>query len=82
MDVHMPGMDGLEATRLLRQLQSDGALPRFAIVAATADAMEIGERACYDAGMDGYLCKPLTLEAIQREVARVRPGLLTTAAIR
>jgi hypothetical protein len=32
--------------------------------------------------MDGYLCKPLTLEAIQREVARVRPGLLTTAAIR
>jgi CheY-like chemotaxis protein len=82
MDVHMPGMDGLEATRLLRQLQSDGALPRFAIVAATADAMEIGERACYDAGMDGYLCKPLTLEAIQREVARVRPGLLTTAATR
>lgn len=82
MDVHMPGMDGLEATRLLRQLQHDGAVPRFAIVAATADAMEIGERACYDAGMDGYLCKPLTLEAIQREVARVIPGLLAVAATR
>ncbi|HEX6707236.1 MAG TPA: response regulator [Albitalea sp.] len=75
MDVQMPGMDGLEATRALRILQRSGALPPFAIVAATADALELGEHACYEAGMDGYLAKPLSLQAIQREIARVLPGL-------
>ncbi|WP_280156275.1 response regulator [Piscinibacter sp. XHJ-5] len=80
MDVHMPGMDGLEATRVLRQLQRDGALAPFPIVAATADSMAIGERACFDAGMDGYLCKPLTLEAIHREVTRVMPAAPATVA--
>jgi CheY-like chemotaxis protein len=75
MDVQMPGMDGLEATRALRTLQRSGTLPPFAIIAATADALEIGEQACYEAGMDGYLCKPLSLQAIQREIARVLPSL-------
>ena len=74
MDVHMPGMDGLEATRRLRELQREGALPHFAIVAATADTVGVGAAACRQAGMDGFLSKPLTLEAIQCEFARVLQG--------
>ena len=75
MDVHMPGMDGLQTTRRLRALQQAGVLPEFCIVAATADAKEIGHPACVEAGMDGYLSKPLTLTAMERELRRVMPGL-------
>ncbi|HUG21255.1 response regulator [Piscinibacter sp.] len=74
MDIHMPDMDGLEATRRLRALQREGALPHFAIVAATADTVGVGEASCRQAGMDGFLSKPLTLEAIQCELARVLRG--------
>ncbi len=74
MDVHMPDMDGLETTRKLRDLQRRGLLPAFPILAATADAVGIGERACREAGMDGYLSKPLSLQAIRRELERVLPG--------
>ena len=75
MDVHMPGMDGLQTTRRLRELQRAGSLPRFAIIAATADAIEVGQAACRAAGMDGFLSKPLSLQAIEREIDRVLPGL-------
>jgi CheY-like chemotaxis protein len=71
MDVHMPHMDGLETTRQLRELQSRGVMPRFPILAATADPAEIGEVVCRDAGMDGYLSKPLSLQAIRRELQRL-----------
>lgn len=75
MDAHMPGMDGLQTTRRLRALQQAGVLPEFRIVAATADAIDIGLPACMEAGMDGYLSKPLTLQAIEREVRRLLPGM-------
>lgn len=75
MDVHMPGMDGLQTTRRLRALQQAGVLTEFRIVAATADAVDIGLPACMEAGMDGYLSKPLTLQAIEREVRRLLPSL-------
>ncbi|RQP22778.1 response regulator [Piscinibacter terrae] len=75
MDVHMPDMDGLQTTRRLRALQQAGVLPEFRIVAATADARELGLPACVEAGMDGYLSKPLTLSSIEQELRRVMPGL-------
>lgn len=79
MDVHMPGIDGIETTRRLRRLQREGALPHFRIVAATADVVPSVERACRDAGMDGYLSKPLTLQAIERELQRIRSAPRHTA---
>ena len=60
----MPRMDGIEASRRLRLLQSQGALPPFAIVAATAGGTHLSEQDCVDAGMDGYLLKPLTVNAL------------------
>jgi len=75
MDVHMPGMDGLQTTQRLRAMQREGTLAYFVILAATADAVEIGQAACRDAGMDGYLSKPLSLQAIELEVDRLLPGL-------
>jgi CheY-like chemotaxis protein len=75
MDVDMPGMNGLDTTKLMRRLQREGLLPKFAILAATAEGIDISERDCLAAGMDGYLCKPLKLEAIQQEIRRVLPAL-------
>ena len=59
MDINMPGMDGFEATRRLRELQRDGVLPHFSIVAATASNAKPEE--CMEAGMDGFIAKPLNL---------------------
>jgi len=57
MDLHMPLMDGYEATRRIRALDpSKGALP---IVALTANVMAEDRKACMEAGMDDYLSKPV-----------------------
>ena len=56
MDMHMPEMDGLEATQAIRAL--DGEEARIPIVALTANAMGSEERKCIAAGMDDFLSKP------------------------
>ena len=58
-DIHMPGMDGIEATRAIRADELAYGRARTPIVALTADAMETGKWACKDAGMDGFLTKPV-----------------------
>jgi PAS domain S-box-containing protein len=58
-DIHMPGMDGIDATRAIRAQEAAAGRPRVPIVALTADALETGKRACQDAGMDGFLTKPV-----------------------
>ena len=58
-DIHMPGMDGIEATQAISALEARYARSRTPIVALTADALETGRRACQDAGMDGFLTKPV-----------------------
>jgi PAS domain S-box-containing protein len=58
-DVHMPGMDGVEAAQAIRAHEAQLGRPRTPIVALTADALDEGRRTCLDAGMDGFLTKPV-----------------------
>jgi PAS domain S-box-containing protein len=58
-DIHMPGMDGVEATKAIRELESKHGRARTPIIALTADVLETGRRACREAGMDGFLTKPV-----------------------
>ena len=68
MDVMMPEMDGLAATRAIRAL--DGACGRPLIVALTANAMKQDIDMCLAAGMDGYLAKPVTRAGLRDALAR------------
>ena len=63
MDVQMPVMDGLTATRMIREKEAvlGGHIP---IIALTAHAMEEDKQQCIDAGMDDYLSKPIDLDRL------------------
>ncbi len=66
MDLHMPAMDGLEATRRIRELPPPvGATP---IIAMTANALSGDEERCLAAGMDGYLAKPVGAARLERVI--------------
>ena len=70
MDIQMPVMGGLEATRKIRELEENGG-KRTPIVAMTAHALK-GDREKYlAAGMDGYVSKPIRSERLYREIQRV-----------
>ncbi|WP_052128574.1 PAS domain S-box protein [Neosynechococcus sphagnicola] len=73
MDVQMPEMDGLEATRQIRQQQNPGQCPL--IIALTANAMQEDRDRCFAAGMDDYLSKPLRMEALQQTLNRAVASL-------
>src|SRR5690625_5036062 len=71
MDVHMPGVDGLQATRLIRQHERDRQLAPTPIIALTASVMCEDRHAARQAGMDGFAVKPLELRGLFNEIARV-----------
>lgn len=67
MDLHMPGMDGFEATRRIRALSDErSSIP---IIALTANAMADDRQTCLTAGMDDYLSKPVAPDALARMLA-------------
>lgn len=68
MDVAMPEMDGLEATRAIRSLPGEAA--RVPIVAMTAGAFSEDKQQCLDAGMNGHLTKPIVRADLMRAVDR------------
>ena len=61
MDCQMPEMDGWEATRKIRETERTGEARRTQILALTADVLEGVEQSCLEAGMDGYLSKPISI---------------------
>lgn len=61
MDVQMPVMDGLDATRAIRALPQGAALP---ILAMTANAFDEERQRCLDAGMDDHVAKPVVAEQL------------------
>jgi CheY-like chemotaxis protein len=77
MDMMMPEMDGLEATR---QIRSEEALSggHVAIVAMTANAMDGDRQRCLDSGMDGYVAKPIRVADLVAELARFAPSRPST----
>ncbi|MEH6647033.1 response regulator [Sulfitobacter sp.] len=64
MDVSMPEMDGIEATHAIRKFETEMTLLHCPIVALTANALQEDEQRCLEAGMDGFLTKPITKKAL------------------
>ena len=72
----MPELDGFEATRAIRQKEEQGHATarkgdRIPIIALTANAMKGDKEKCLNAGMDGYLSKPIQKEALFQEIERL-----------
>lgn len=63
MDVQMPNLDGIEATRMIREKEKSRG-GHVLIIAMTAHTMPEDERDCLEAGMDGYISKPVDFDAV------------------
>ena len=79
MDIHMPGLDGIEAARRIRETERVSGLRRTPIFAHTADVLETGRRACLEAGMDGFLAKPVDPDAFDSVLNSLNPPATAAA---
>jgi len=70
MDMQMPNMDGIEATLSIRAMEQ-GSGRHVPIVAMTANAFDEDRRKCQEAGMDGFVVKPISSQSIRQEIERV-----------
>lgn len=78
MDMQMPEMDGLQATALIRQ-QEAGTDKRIPVIAMTAYAGDQVREQCRQAGMDGYVAKPIQDRELFQAIRDVLPGIATAA---
>ncbi|MFV0297992.1 MAG: ATP-binding protein [Hyphomicrobiaceae bacterium] len=74
MDIHMPGMDGLETTRRLKALFAEAGRPCPPIVALTANAFAEDRKRCFDAGLDDYRTKPFDRSELETLLEKWCPG--------
>jgi PAS domain S-box-containing protein len=70
MDVQMPNMDGYKATRTIRSMK-DSCRNHIPIIAMTANAFDEDKKNAFDAGMDGHIAKPISINAIAKAVNEV-----------
>jgi len=69
MDMQMPEMDGLEATQAIRNMESNGLIPKGnVIIALTANAIDGDMQRCLQSGMDGYLSKPYSISELYEQL--------------
>ena len=80
MDVQMPVMDGLEATRTIRGAGNLGSKSAIPIIALTAHAMKGDRERFLDAGMDGYLAKPVDMDELAATLAKLAVGRAAPSA--
>ena len=71
MDIQMPEMNGLDATRAIRALP-DPALSQIPIIAMTADAFSENVAECMAAGMNGHIAKPIDIKLVLKELRRIK----------
>jgi PAS domain S-box-containing protein len=71
MDVQMPNLDGLEATRRLRQWEREQGQPCLPVIALTASVSHEDREACMNAEMNGFVVKPVNMGQLVAEMARV-----------
>lgn len=70
MDIQMPVMNGLEATRRIRQHEQEGRLTRTPIIAMTANAMSADREECLESGMDDFIAKPFRMDEMLSTIKR------------
>jgi PAS domain S-box-containing protein len=80
MDLQMPVLDGYAATKNIRQWESTQQCPRLPIIALTADAFEEDRQRCLAAGMDDFLTKPISIDALKSALTKWLPFAPETPA--
>lgn len=71
MDMHMPLMNGLEATKAIREWEKNQQLPPCKIIALTASTVQDEGKVCQAAGMDGFIVKPVSEEQLQQALHKI-----------
>ena len=74
MDIHMPVMDGLAATRAIRAMEAERGLARTPIVALTAAVADEDRAQCLEAGVDEVMAKPVKAETLHEALGRLVRG--------
>ena len=80
MDCQMPEMDGLQATRMIRERENETKAAAIPIIAVTANAYEQDRQRCLEAGMTGYVCKPYSEDSLSAALIEWCPAARQAAA--
>lgn len=75
MDVNMPVMNGLEATKIIRSMQDEN-INKIPIIALTADAFAEDVKECMNSGMNGHIAKPVSMKVLMEYLAKIKNGQL------